>query len=152
MTGSACNHSRLANKAAQRVRAKSSHLRFYCELTKGKFPPMVVRRWAQHQLERQAVGLVPLPKAGSACGCGSPSSVAHVAFECNTLSGPRSKALEGLDKACSDLGVGGHHRRWDLDDTTKPRASCYPSKGTIPSPLEKDFFSRAAHNHMGRDL
>ena len=53
----------------QRQRARCSELpqksgaRLYCELTPGKFPD-VANKGAQFRLERQGVGLVPLPEVG----------------------------------------------------------------------------------------
>ena len=125
--------------------APTSGTRLYCELSTGKFP-CVAHRGAQFQLERQAVGLVPLPKAGTtACNaCGLLPSVAHTAFECSALSGPRTKNLNTLDKARSDLGIDGSHKWWKLDDTTKLKASFCPSRGTVPTPMERRFFSLAA--------
>ena len=75
--------------SVQKQRAKCGELplksgtRLYCELTPGKFPE-VTNRGAQFHLERQGVGLVPLPKVGSGTcqECGTPESVAHSAFEC----------------------------------------------------------------------
>ena len=56
--------------SVQRQRARCSELpqksgaRLYCELTPGRFPE-VANKGAQFRLERQGVGLVPLPKVGS---------------------------------------------------------------------------------------
>jgi hypothetical protein len=122
-----------------------SGARLYCELTPGKYP-VVAHKGAQFRLERQGVGLVPLPKVGArTCTmCGTPSAVAHSAFECPAHSQPRKGVLETLDRACSSLGLGDDHQWWSLSDDQKLRASFCPKKGVVPPQKEKTFFSQAA--------
>ena len=124
--------------------------RLYCELTPGKFPK-VAHRGPQHHLERQGVGLVPLPDPSTReCGsCGAPSSVAHTAFDCVGLAAPRATALQVLDTACSELGLRGDHKWWHLSDTHKLRASFCPTRGTVPTPMERPFFSKASEVWKG---
>ena len=124
---------------------QESGTRLYCELTPGKFPE-VANKGAQFRLERQGVGLVPLPVVGdkTCTECGTPASVAHSAFECPTHTEPREVLLETLDGVCSGLGLGSDHHWWDLSASQKLRASFCPTKGTVPAPLERTFFSRAA--------
>ena len=122
-----------------------SGARLYCELTPGKYP-VVAHKGAQFRLERQGVGLVPLPKVGArTCTmCGTPSAVAHSAFECPAHSQPRKGVIETLDRACSSLGLGDDHQWWSLSDDQKLRASFCPKKGVVPPQKEKTFFSQAA--------
>ena len=142
----AAHKSSLKNKrmVCSRLPPKSG-ARLYCELTPGKFP-VVARKGAQFRLERQGVGLVPLPEVGArtCMQCSTPHSVAHSAFECPAHSQPRQEALEALDGACSELGLGDDHRWWSLSDDQKLRASFCPKKGVVPPKKEKAFFSRAA--------
>ena len=137
--------------SVQRQRAKCSELpqksgaRLYCELTPGKFPE-VASKGVQFRLERQGVGLVPLPGVGgdTCTECGTLQSVAHSAFECPTHSQPREVLIETLDGVCSGLGLGSDHHWWSRTADQKLRASFCPTKGTVPAPLERAFFSRAA--------
>ena len=132
-------------RAKGRNLPQESGTRLYCELTPGKFPE-VANKGAQFRLERQGVGLVPLPVVGDkiCIECGTPASVAHSAFECPTHTEPREVLLETLDGVCSGLGLGSDHHWWDLSASQKLRASFCPTKGTVPAPLERTFFSRAA--------
>ena len=125
--------------------AQKSVARLYCELTPGKFPE-VASTGAQFRLERQGVGLVPLPEIGSdTCAeCGTLNSVAHSAFECPAHTQPRKVLLEALDGVCSSPGLGSDHHWWTRSADQKLRASFCPTKGTVPVPLERAFFSRAA--------
>ena len=98
--------------SVQRQREKCSGLpqesesRLYCELAPGKFPE-VASRGAQFRLERQGVGLVPLPGVGgnTCTECGTLKSVAHSAFECPAHTQPREVLVETLDGVCSGLGL-----------------------------------------------
>ena len=75
--------------SVQRQRAKCSELpqknraQLNCELTPGRFPD-VANKGAQFRMERQGVGLLPLPEVGgdTCTECGTLTSVAHSAFEC----------------------------------------------------------------------
>ena len=135
----------------QRQRARCSELpqksgaRLYCELTPGRFPE-VANKGAQFRLERQGVGLVPLPEVGSdtCTECGTLTSVAHSAFECPAHTQPREMLLKALDGVCSGLGLGSGHHWWTRSADQKLRASFCPTRGTVPVPLERAFFSRAA--------
>ena len=124
----------------------TSGTKLYCELIPGIFPA-VTGKGPQCHLERQGVGLVPLPADPNkkVCElCGAPTGVAHVAFLCTGLSILRGKLLGTLNNACSELGVQHDHRWWSMSDIKKLRASFCPTRGTVPPPLERDFFSRAS--------
>ena len=137
--------------SVQRQRARCSELpqksgaRLYCELTPGKFPE-VANKGAQFRLERQGVGLVPLPKMGgdTCTECGTPKSVAHSAFECPAYTQPREILVETLDGVCSGLGLGSDHHWWSRSANQKLRASFCPTRGIVPVPLERTSFPRAA--------
>ena len=107
---------------------------------------MVARRGAQFRLERQGVGLVPLPEVGAqTCEqCGVPKSVAHSAFECPNHSQARRSVKETLDRACLELGVKQNHKWWTLSDAQKLRASFSPRKGVVPPQKGGAFYSRSA--------
>ena len=89
---------------------------------------------------------MPLPKVGSGTcqECATPESVAHSAFECPVHTQPREKLLETLDGVCSDLGLGNDHHWWSRSANQKLRASFCPTRGSVPVPLERAVFSRAA--------
>ena len=100
-------HSLKIRRAACSDLTPTSGARLYCELTPGKYL-VVAHKGAQFCLERQGVGLVPLPKVGTqTCTpsllCCAPSSVAHSAFECPAHSQPRKGVLETLDRAHLDF-------------------------------------------------
>ena len=57
---------------------------------------------------------------------------------------PREVLVETLDGVCSGLGLGSDHHWWGRSANQKLRASFCPTKGTVPAPLERAFFSRAA--------
>ena len=125
---------------------RSVHSLLTCwPMTPGKFPE-VANRGTQFRLERQGVGLVPLPKVGGGTcqECGTPESVAHSAFECPAHTQPREVLVETLDGVCSDLGLGSDHHWWSRSANQKLRASFCPTRGSVPVPLERAFFSRAA--------
>ena len=118
-----------------------SGAKLYCELTNGKLP-VVTRRGALFRLERQGVGLVPLPEVGAQIceQCSTPTSVARSAFECSNHSQPRQEATKALDRACLELNVGHNHKWWSLSDEQKLRASFCPRRGVVPPQKEEAFF------------
>ena len=122
--------------SVQRQRAKCSELP--CGLTTGKFPE-VANKGAQFRLERQGVGLVPLPEVGgnTCTECGTLKPVAHSAFECTAHT-------QTLDGVCPGLGLGSDHHWWGRTADQKLRASFCPTEGTVPAPLERAFSPRAA--------
>lgn len=128
-----------------RTAPPESGTKLYCELTPGKFP-QVTSRGPQHHLERQGVGLVPLPRPGEreCTRCGGRQSIAHTAFECPDLRAQREVAITRLDEACSEMGVRSDHPWWHLTDTQKLKATFCPTRGTVPPPVEGAFFSRAS--------
>ena len=69
---------------------------------KGEGFPEVANKGAQFRLERQGVGLVPLPEVGgdTCTECGTLASVAHSAFECPAHTQPREVLVETLDGVC----------------------------------------------------
>ena len=117
---------------------QKSGARLYCELIPGKFPE-VANKGAQFRLERQGVGLVPLPEVGgdTCTKCGTLKPVAHSAFECTAHT-------QTLDGVCPGLGLGSDHHWWSRSANQKLRASFCPARGVVPVPLERAFFSRAA--------
>ena len=87
-----------AHKSSLKIKLPpKSGARLYCELAPDKYP-VVAHKGAQFRLERQGVGLVPLPEVGArTCTmCGTPSSVAHSAFECPAHSQPEKESLRHL--------------------------------------------------------